>query len=71
MEKKSMKKIAVIGPESTGKSTLSEQLAVHYKTQWVPEYAREYLLQHGNKYTFDDLLIIAKNQFALEEKYIS
>ena len=66
-----MKKIAVIGPESTGKSTLSEQLAVHYKTQWVPEYAREYLLQHGNKYTFDDLLIIAKNQFALEEKYIS
>src|SRR6185503_9447888 len=38
---------------------------------WVPEYAREYLLQHGNKYTFDDLLVIAKNQFALEEKYIS
>ncbi len=37
------KKIVVIGPESTGKSTLCEQLAAHYKTKWVPEYAREYI----------------------------
>ncbi|SFU28335.1 nicotinamide-nucleotide adenylyltransferase, NadR type [Pustulibacterium marinum] len=36
-------KIALIGPESTGKTTLSRQLAEHYKTKWVPEYAREYL----------------------------
>ncbi|OQP67470.1 ATPase [Niastella vici] len=65
-----MKKVVVIGPESTGKSTLSEQLANYYKTSWVPEYAREYLLQHGTEYTYDDLLTIAQGQVALEESYI-
>jgi nicotinamide riboside kinase len=38
-----IKKFVIIGPESTGKSTLSAQLAQHYKTLWAPEYAREYL----------------------------
>jgi NadR type nicotinamide-nucleotide adenylyltransferase len=66
-----MKKIAVIGPESTGKSTLCKQLADHYQVAWVPEYAREFLLQRGMNYTYDDLLTIAKGQVALEEKYIS
>jgi NadR type nicotinamide-nucleotide adenylyltransferase len=66
-----MKKIAVTGPESTGKSTLCEQLADHYGVTWVPEYAREYLLQHGMEYTYDDLLTIAKGQLALEEKYMT
>lgn len=65
-----MKKVVVIGPESTGKSTLSEQLANYYKTSWVPEYAREYLLQYGTEYTYDDLLTIARGQVALEESYI-
>jgi len=65
-----MKKIVIIGPESTGKSTLSEQLAQHYNTLWCPEYAREYLLKHGTDYSFDDLLTIAKGQVTLEEKYI-
>jgi len=64
-----MKKVVVIGPESTGKSTLCEQLAAYYKTSWVPEYAREYLLQHGTQYTYHDLLTIAKGQVALEESY--
>jgi NadR type nicotinamide-nucleotide adenylyltransferase len=62
------KKIVVIGPESTGKSTLCEQLAAHYKTDWVKEYAREYLLTHGTDYTFDDLLEIAKGQLHLEDE---
>jgi NadR type nicotinamide-nucleotide adenylyltransferase len=62
------KKIVVIGPESTGKSTLCEQLANHYKTDWVKEYAREYLLTHGTDYTFDDLLDIAKGQLLLEDE---
>jgi NadR type nicotinamide-nucleotide adenylyltransferase len=66
-----MKKIVIIGPESTGKSTLSEQLAAHYQTAWVPEYARAYLQEHGTQYTFDDLLTIAQGQIALEEKYIA
>ena len=65
-----MKKVIVIGPESTGKSTLCEQLAKYYNTSWVPEYAREYLLQHGTDYTYDNLLTIAKGQVALEESYI-
>ena len=63
-----MKKIVAIGPESTGKSSLCEQLAKHYNTAWCPEYAREYLITHGNKYSYDDLLTIAKGQVALEEK---
>ena len=64
-----LKKIVIIGPESTGKSTLCKQLAEHYKTLWCPEFAREYLLKHGMNYTFDDLLTIAKGQLALEDEY--
>ncbi len=62
-----VKKIVVIGPESTGKSTLCEKLAAHYKTQWVKEYAREYLLKNGTDYTFENLLDVAKGQLENEE----
>ena len=62
-----MKKIIIIGPESTGKSTLCEQLAAHYQTVWCPEFAREYLQQHGMDYSFDDLLKIAMGQLELED----
>ena len=62
-----LNKIVIIGPESTGKSTLCEQLASHYKTTWVKEYAREYLLKNGTDYTFGDLLDIAKGQIKTEE----
>lgn len=63
-----LKKIVVIGPESTGKSTLCQQLAEHFETVWCPEYAREYLLSNGKDYSYQDLLTIAKGQIALEEK---
>lgn len=63
-----VRRIAIIGPESTGKSTLCEQLAAYYGTSWVPEYAREHLLQKGPKYTYDDLLVIARRQLALEDE---
>ena len=66
---KNLRKIVILGPESTGKSTLCEQLAAHYNTVWCPEYAREFLLQIKRPYTFEDLLHIAKNQLALEDKY--
>ena len=66
---KQLKKIVVIGPESTGKSTLSKLLAQHYQTEWCEEYAREYLLAHGTSYTFEDLLTIAKGQVELEDSY--
>lgn len=65
-----IKKIVVLGPESTGKSTLCEQLASHYQTVWVPEYARTYLHENGMDYSYEDLLTIAKGQLALEDKYL-
>jgi NadR type nicotinamide-nucleotide adenylyltransferase len=63
-----MKKIAVIGPESTGKSTLSEGLGDELHTQWVPEFARSYLEQLGRPYVEDDLLTIAKGQIHSEDQ---
>ena len=63
-----MIKIVILGPESTGKSTLCKQLSAHYNTLWCPEYAREYLDNNGTAYSFPDLLTIAKGQLALEYK---
>ncbi|MEO6819727.1 MAG: ATP-binding protein [Ginsengibacter sp.] len=63
-----MKKIVVIGPESTGKSTLCKLLASHYHTAWVPEYARAFLEKYGTAYSYDDLLKIANGQMASEDK---
>lgn len=69
IDKVMFKKIVIIGPESTGKSTLCTQLAEHYNSSWCPEYAREYLLKNGTNYSFDDLLTIAKGQLSLEDEY--
>ena len=66
-----LKKIVILGPESTGKSTLCQQLAAHYNTSWCPEYAREYLLSHGTNYSYEELLTIAKGQLDLEDEFIS
>lgn len=62
-----MKRIVIIGPESTGKSTLCKQLAAHYDTVWCPEFAREYLLTNGTDYSYEDLTIIAHGQIELEK----
>ncbi len=62
-----IKKVVILGPESTGKSTLCEQLAFHYKSPWVKEYAREYLLKKGTDYSFENLLDIAKGQVEAED----
>ncbi len=64
-----IKRIAIIGPESTGKSTLCELLAQHYQMQWCPEFAREFLMTNGMNYQYEDLLTIAKGQLALEDEY--
>jgi len=65
-------KIVLFGPESTGKTTLSEQLARHYNSVWVPEFAREYLQDKWNNErktcTLDDLLPIAEGQMKLENE---
>jgi len=61
-----MIRISVTGPESTGKSWLAKRLAEHYKTAWVPEYARKYLVEINRPYNYDDILEIAKKQFEQE-----
>ncbi|MDX5420087.1 MAG: ATP-binding protein [Hymenobacteraceae bacterium] len=63
-----MLKVAITGPESTGKSTLSEKLAVHYNTVWVPEYARTYIQALDRPYTLQDIEEIAKGQLELEQR---
>lgn len=66
-----VKRIVIIGPESTGKTVLCEQLAKHYNTVFVPEYARTYFEQHDiNNYNSADLEIIAKKQLELEKEYL-
>jgi NadR type nicotinamide-nucleotide adenylyltransferase len=68
-------KIVLFGPESTGKTTLSQQLARYYNTVWVPEYAREYLQNKWNneRKTCEpiDLLPIASGQIKLENELAS
>mgnify|MGYP000882792319 CR=1 FL=1 len=66
-----LKKIVTIGPESTGKSMLCAQLAEHFNTRWVPEYAREYLMTHGTSYKYEDLYTIAEGQIKGEESIIN
>ncbi|TMU55399.1 AAA family ATPase [Flagellimonas algicola] len=65
-------KVVLFGPESTGKTTLSQQLARQYNTVWVPEYAREYLQNKWNneRKTCEpkDLLPIAEGQIRLENE---
>ena len=65
-------KVVLFGPESTGKTTMSELLAKHYDTVWVAEYAREYLQNKWNneRKTCEDsdLIPIARGQIALENK---
>ncbi|NAS31263.1 AAA family ATPase [Flavobacteriaceae bacterium R38] len=65
-------KIVLFGPESTGKTTLSRQLADYYKTLWVPEYAREYLQDKWDNVQTtcepEDLLPIAEGQIRCENE---
>jgi NadR type nicotinamide-nucleotide adenylyltransferase len=62
-----VRKIAVTGPESTGKSMLAEGLARVFHTTWVPEFAREYLETLGRPYEEQDIVEIARGQLAAED----
>lgn len=68
MSQTSIKRIAIVGPECTGKSSIAVSLTSHYKTQWVPEFAREYLNQLGREYVQRDLIEIAKGQLSAEDE---
>ena len=67
-----MVKIAIVGPESSGKTTLCEALAAHYDVPWVEEFARAYLTERGGRYEEKDLPDIAQGQYdsavRIEEK---
>lgn len=65
-QSKSVFRIAVTGPESTGKSELSKQLAAHFATAWVPEFARSYL-KPGMTYSAADVELIAQKQIENED----
>jgi NadR type nicotinamide-nucleotide adenylyltransferase len=60
-------RVALTGPESTGKTTLAEALAMHFRTNWVKEHAREYLSGLDRSYSMDDILAIAREQLRQEQ----
>lgn len=55
-------RIAITGPESTGKTELTRALSNHYKAIWIPEFARNYVRKLNSNYTYNDVVIIAKRQ---------
>ena len=57
-----MFKVGIIGPESTGKSSLGQYLAKRYGATYVPEYAREYVASLHRHYTYEDVCHIARTQ---------
>ena len=58
-----MFKVGIIGPESTGKSTLARYLAKRYHGVLIPEYARTYVEQKGSTdVSYDEVYKIAKHQ---------
>lgn len=61
-------RIAIVGPECTGKTDLSRFLAQHYQTRWVPECARDYIDRLDRPYEKGDLIEIAKAQMSLEDE---
>lgn len=64
--KRTIRRIAITGPESTGKTLLCSQLAEYFNEPWVPEYSREYLESIHREYTYNDILLIAQGQYEKE-----
>jgi NadR type nicotinamide-nucleotide adenylyltransferase len=62
-----VRRVVVFGPESTGKTTLARDLARHYATTWVGEYARSYLDHKGGRFERDDFAWFVRGQHAAED----
>lgn len=69
--RKLLKRVAIVGPESSGKSRLTKELAAYYKTNMVAEYAREFFRDRNYEYTLGDLITITKCQMNNEEDVAS
>lgn len=63
-----VKRIVLTGPESTGKTTMAQQLADYFHTTWVREYGRDYFVENGGIREPADLIRIAEGQIRLEEE---
>jgi nicotinamide riboside kinase len=74
-QKTNIIKIALFGPESTGKTTLAKQLAAYFETEWVPEFARDYLQEKWEENQHicvaEDMMPIAYGQTALENEKLA
>ncbi|SFC13707.1 AAA family ATPase [Massilia yuzhufengensis] len=62
-----VQRVAILGAESSGKSTLAEALAAHYGSVWVPEYLREFVDTHARVPFESDQYPIARTQRARED----
>jgi len=62
-----LRRVAILGAESTGKSTLAEALAARHGTVWVPEYLREFVDTERRVPREDDQIAIARTQLARED----
>lgn len=62
------KRIAISGPESSGKTSLAQALAARFGTVWTDEYARAYLEEKGGTYGFGDLAEIARGQLQRQDE---
>jgi HTH-type transcriptional repressor of NAD biosynthesis genes len=65
-----IQKVAFLGGESTGKTTLAERLATEFNTEWVHEYGRELWEAQGGSGSFSDLLLIGETQYDREERAV-
>jgi HTH-type transcriptional regulator, transcriptional repressor of NAD biosynthesis genes len=70
-----VKRVAIVGAESTGKTTLAQNLAQHFHTVWVPEYGREYTevtvgpdAVFGYQWKTEEFVHIARRQIEIEDQ---
>lgn len=62
-----VKRVCIFGPESTGKSTLTKNLAKHFNSVAVPEYARVFLDSRKNVLDLEEFKFYARGQLASED----
>jgi nicotinamide riboside kinase len=67
----SSKRVIVTGTESTGKTTLCEQLQHHYDCIYIPDVSRDYIAALNRAYTYEDVLQIARDIIAVEDEAIA
>ena len=63
-----VRRIGILGGESSGKTTLAQSLAARLRTEWAPEYGRELWVEKSGELAFEDLRHIAEVQVAREDR---